>query len=601
MMFRRILIISAIIVAILLSVNICLHGRTLLNFVESYYELDNKNLAPSIVGSIFMERDDLAEACYPYYWQKVQRERLRGLLLTPTQAPMGNDELAQAQYFQYALKNGTEEVYSEGIRREPNNALYHYLLADMYLKQGLSGKGPVTDKQTNEFHYDYTITDRKKLDMGMQELAAGLQLPFISHRDLLLREQLLASPPVTDSSSRINELFVLADMKFPEYSKMRNFARVNGFYLSTLFAEDKRKDAEPYLYAGERLVVQLANNSPTALIGQINAISIGDICKKYDARACRDFGFADEAAMIEAHQEILTGKLHEWKNYNRDNKANQEAEMQNAGLLGTLLLPTGTPKGEINNDSLRPARMAEYMVFNGVWASGIALIFFMLMLFAGLKYWCWKIASRGNGVPAPWIELSPAEWKIVFFSVIPQILVIMALPFIFINERLYNYGIPFWCLVLFLTVDMIVLPIIAASSILRHQCNMNGIMPEESNRSRWRRLDDVIGCVIWCALAMYYFLFPITKMLFVRLLTNKPQVIGSTGYLMMVAILGLTIAILIPARWERKHPEAVPLHLVMSRSMITVRTFAQTHPTAQIVGLRSSFFRYSFHNAAYAP
>ena len=34
---------------------------------------------------------------------------------------------------------------------------------------------------------------------------------------------------------------------------------------------------------------------------------------------------------------------------------------------------------------------------------------------------------------------------------------------------------------------------------------------------------------------------------------------------------------------------------------VNTRTFAQTHPTAQIVGLRSSFFRYSFHNAAYAP
>ena len=78
---------------------------------------------------------------------------------------------------------GNEQVYREGIRREPHNALYHYLLADMYLKQALQGDGPSIDKKTGVLHYDYKVTDRSKLDQGMQELAIGLPLPF-AHREL---------------------------------------------------------------------------------------------------------------------------------------------------------------------------------------------------------------------------------------------------------------------------------------------------------------------------------------------------------------------------------------------------------------------------------
>ena len=282
----------------------------------------------------------------------------------------------------------------------------------MYLSQSLRGDGPSIDQHTGALHFDYTVTDRRVLDLGMQELALGLRLPFISHRGPLLQAQLAALPPVTDYQTLIQEFSVQANVIFPEYSIARNFARVNGYYLSLLLAEGKRAQAEPFLHTGDYLVVQMADDTPMTLIGQLVALAIGVICERDDARVCRQFGYPREAAMIEAHQDLLIGKLREWKTHGRLlNKPQLDALIAtHGGILPAILLPTfgSQPPGLITRATLRPSRLSEYTFIEGAHAAAMSLFACLLLVYAGLKYWRWKLATRGEEQPAPEVALSAA-------------------------------------------------------------------------------------------------------------------------------------------------------------------------------------------------
>jgi len=172
MLWRHLLIFAAIVVALILSVNKYLTSHTLGSLRKPAYSASNDKFPYT------SDATDLTARCFPFPWQKVQQERLYFLLQPPRLLPTGTDELALARFVQYAEMHEYEQIFREGLRHEPHNALYHYLLADMYIQQSLRGEEPSTDKQSGAVRYHYTITDRHKLDMGMQELALGLALPL---------------------------------------------------------------------------------------------------------------------------------------------------------------------------------------------------------------------------------------------------------------------------------------------------------------------------------------------------------------------------------------------------------------------------------------
>ncbi|HEY3377641.1 MAG TPA: hypothetical protein VGL77_09120, partial [Armatimonadota bacterium] len=133
---------------------------------------------------------DHAMACYPYRWQGAQREKLQALLTAPTAPPTGRDALALARYAEYALRNRTEAVIVEGIRRDPGNALYHYLRADQLLQKAIDDKIPYTDAATGVVHIDCRVLDRPRLDRAMHELALGMALPYHTRHHALVQAQM---------------------------------------------------------------------------------------------------------------------------------------------------------------------------------------------------------------------------------------------------------------------------------------------------------------------------------------------------------------------------------------------------------------------------
>ncbi|MEI7832935.1 MAG: hypothetical protein WCJ56_07055 [bacterium] len=574
-MFRRILIALAVIAALLVSMNAAIRSWT----IDDAFVLAGKSSLKdnAIVSKIATDNANTAEQAYPFVWQKSQREHLYALLTRPEQTPMGTDEVSAAQFALFAATKGGEEDFREGIRREPNNALYHYLLADMYIKQGTKElvKGP------DDISYKFDILDRQKLDWGMQELVIGSQLPFLSHGEVLLRAKLAALPPKRSYSDRLVETSVFASVLYPEYSKIRPFARVNGFYLATLLAEGKRTEAEQYLNIGERLVVQVANDTPMSLIGMLVAKYISDVSAKYDALVCRNYGLDDEASKIEAHHKILMGKIIEWKDtmHNEQGRKNDELVAKHGGMMAVAFIPVLAVQqaGVITEESLTPSRLTEYVSVEGAEAAGLTIFAFLLLLYAGLKYWRWKIVMRSGEVQATEVNFSIRDWlRIVGFGLVMPLvlyLIFIATPALSLRDQGLTppFKLPFFIGIGIFTLWTLIVPTTVAAGILQQKSNSIDPMADIPTwRKRFTRFGIAILTVIWCTLAAGLIMVPVTTLLLMPIIAHSPLKANLLVAILCLSGVILLLIPLLPALWKRKHPEEVLVKLALARSMITI-------------------------------
>ncbi len=580
MKWRGILITAAVIAAVCVAVGGYLRS-VMLAEASHLGDLSSDNMdlmlqKPPFEQYLFVGHN-FGEDCYPFRWQTSQRERLHYVLGQSSEPSLDTDEIALAKIVRYAEQHDEEAVVRAGLRREPHNALYHYLLADMWIKQGLKGKYPDTDKKTGEPQYHYTITDRAKLDPGMHELAIGLQLPFNTHRGALLRAQLAAMPPTRDYLDLLHLYEVLAAVQFPEYAKIRNFERVNGFYLSVLLSEGKRAEAEPFLHTGERLVIQTANDTPATLIGQLVAIAVGEISEKWDVHVCRKYGLTREADEIAAHQALLIGKLKEWHQRGRKIGAKEQDALiaDHGGILAAILLPIFGPQhsGLITKASLTPSRLVEYVMMERAEALGLCLFAAMLLLYAGLKYWRWKLIMRGAGQPVA-LDLTAAEWRRVlgYGLAMPLLfyLLFIALPFSG-REHAVIHALPSGIALIVFSIWMLLVPsTLAAGYLRRHAVAAELLVVARVWPVRWLRLLGALGQISWVLITLPILLLSVCWTLLTPVLAHTPfSSYLEFGLCWLLALLALAV-LLLPVFWERRKPEAAPFHRAIARAMLPV-------------------------------
>ena len=574
MNWRRIILVAVIVVALLQIVHVFLLLKSTTVVTSLSGGSDDTDAPSGIPFYHFLSQDtDVAAGFYPFIWQRASRERLRTLLQPVDLPPKGSDELALARFAEYAEAHGNINVYREGIRRDPHNALYHYLLADMYLKRGLRD-----EKQGSQYQFTYTIIDRRQLDLGMHELALGLAMPYHTHRITLLRAQLAALPPERAFADRFQYIAVIASTQYPEFSILRNFERVNGFYLALLLSEGKRADAAPFLATGEHLVVQLSNDTPT-LIAQLLTLYMGTLAEQHDAHVCRAFGLTREAATIEAHQELLIGQLRAWHDHGRmmNQQATEEIIDRNGGVIPVTVLPMFgyQPAGLITRTSLRPWRLVEYEMIEGAVATGLCFFACLLLLLAALIFLRWKLSSRGAGCPAAEVELSTADWRriIGYGLLMPLVLYLLFIDLPTLSQRdlgvniaSRNFAIGVLCFALW---TLIVPTTLAAGLLRRH-----GITAGLSNSThRWRtriaRLLSAMLTMIWDFFAWVFLILPISWALLLLLLAHPA--LHTPAEVRNMFLWGMLLVLpFIPALWERKHAADAPFHLALARGMMTV-------------------------------
>ena len=600
MFWQRIFIICATSVALFVAITVCLKSRTVYTTDSITQDSSNKFSSINDVLEKYLSTDkiDLPESCYPFVWQKRQRERLRTLLQILSSRPpvMMNWRWRGMCNIRSNMRTSRYSAKACAGSRIMRSTIICWLI--WYVRQGVSEKPPKTRKQVDAEQHEYTILDRQKLDQGMRELALGLALPFQTHHGALLRAQLTAMPPSRYYVDRIKEIAVMSALLYPEYAKMRNLARVNSFYLSLLLSEGKRTEAEPFLYTGEHLVVQVANAPPLSLIGQLVALAVGAISERDDARVCRSFGLTREAAMIEAHQKLLLGKVRTWRDHRKERAKELDALVSaHAGLLANIFLPMSDPAHLLTRESLCPSILVEYVKAEGAQAAGLCILAFLLMVYAGLTYWRWRLAMRGAALPAPTIHLSPREWVgIVGCGLLAPLafyLLFIATPQLSGRDAgVVRAGVPFMLGIYFITLSTFLVPPIMVFHFLHRRMIAAGLqVADDLWRSRFSRLVIVIYGIIWCFLAFFLLLAPIGLALLTPVLAHTPVNSGK----LIVQIFGAGVLLLglplLPAVRPGKDTVSAPRHLAIARTMIAL--FAvMTLFFAALIPICDAFERY---------
>lgn len=580
--FTVLLVILAIAAASAISMHV---GLRLVTASSAGLLMGNEDNPLKSLASLFPQISP-AESCYPFNWQTAERERLQKLLEPSAAPPQGADALALAQYAEYVRgldwqDANYEQVMHEGMRRDPQNALYHYLLAYRWISLSLEGDDPTTDTPAGT--YDYRVKDRALLDRGMQELATGMQLPLNSRRYDLLSSRLDAMPEVRYWDEYFREKGLLAALSFPEYQKIRKFAWVNGFYLSLLLDEGKLQQAEPFLYTGERLAVQLVDPQMPTLIGMLVGLRIHSICERNDPVVCRKYSHEMEAAEIERRFQVVSGRVQAWRESLQDKPkrlAYSLSVKEHGGLLASIMLPVFGNERLISPQSLHPSRLVEFTFFTELVLSLLPVLFVGFLCYSALKYWRWRLALSGTEVPPHDLRLSGADWaRVLLLGVLLPLALYGAVVYLpALSKQPGEVTIAIFVLLLSALALLIVLLIapttMAANSIWRRSLAAGIIEVHRPGVGRFMR-----GLSSLLALAWAYFFtrslltVPVMAGLWLAarpLLPDNRALLGSAWEIQLLLLGAFVLLALLPAFWERHHTDCAQHFLALSRAMIPV-------------------------------
>jgi hypothetical protein len=468
-----------------------------------------------------MTRFPLPEMVYPYRWQREQRASLARMLAEPDSSPTEDGELGLARYAQYALlrcgKHGNHtELIREGMRRDPQNALYHYLLADEQLSRALAGPPPQQKyffrDHSTRLIFHYTITDREMLDRAMREYEAGLQKPLLLYRGTLFHANIGALPPLRHWEDQLFHVKVLADTPMRELSLLHRLALYKSYYLNVLANEGRYAEAERLARLSVGMVKQITAHDPPTLLHSLRSNDALVDTVDRDTAIIETHGGTGTAEYLWAMNDALlrTETRFTAREYREAERQDTLIRLQ-AGMIAGVLLPELPSSYHLDAEALRPSRLIEY-VLGETLAIVLGLSFLLtLMLYHMLKCVRLRKALGTDAEIAP-ISLPVRAWlrAVGLGFVLPIILygLFTVIPGISGRELNVMHGWPTFLgsLLLVLLWILVVPAAIVAAEIRKRMPGSASEADLQHKPSVWRRIFRSVAAsigmlILWFPLA----------------------------------------------------------------------------------------------------
>lgn len=515
------------------------------------------------------------EYFYPSPWQKRELNRL-SLLLNTNTPPAGSDRLSLARYADYIMLHPDEASIQDGLQRDPQNALYHYLLAYSFLQNALSREYSKRDATGKEI-IDYKINDRALLDSAMQEVATGLDLPLHIRRNDLLGTALNAMPPPAHLEDQLGEQLFISGYQEKNFYHISRIVAYNKFYVSLLLKERKRKKAEPFLHTGEKMMLQIVHDDKPTLKTLEMAFNLYTDFAQETAAICRQHRYEDEAITIERHYQLLTGDFTTWEESRKPSEAQSRQYLRrHGGLLANNSLPEFGIQLLPTISELQMSRKVDFTVLAEVIAWLLSLLFVGLLLYSAMKYWRWRLVLRNRNVPAHNLRIPGAFWvRILLVGIIlPLALLLIYVALQVISFQRLENPIAYYAFgtaMLIIVLWMLSVPTAMVSNAIWRQSVEAGII-EVQQTGIATFLRGVSGgiAMAWASLAATAVIV-LPAMFILGWVTISPLRFDQQPFwLGVLVLLGLSVFALSPAFWERHHTDCAQHFLALSRTMIPV-------------------------------
>ncbi len=538
-------------------------------------------------------------AIFPFPWQRSQRRHFDFLLKgdttradTPAQQRAiweahPESRVYFANYMTYLLQAPIatpealahfEQEITSGEQLDPQNALYHYLLADALITQALehTDQGPDVDKKTGKWSFPYRIHNRRMFDRAMHEYQVGLSKPYLHgyHLDMV-NEQIGALSPCRQAEDHLLKIAIGAQTLLPELARLRTLARVAPFYAKTLIAEGRMPEATPYLDSWLPFTRQITEGSET-LIHVLVAAAVANV----GAKAAADV--YDSAGQHARAQQTLTQLAQACASFNAFHaavgraKGNDPQWMKSAGVMAGILLPVMGNQIPPTAAELAPSRYVEQQAAEEFALACLIVVLCVFMLYALLVAFRWRLLLR-NTPAAPLLPGLP--WRTQARIFLCSVALPLAVYLIYTRwsglagrEHKLTDILARICIELgVLSLVMLILPGYLTRCALRRHYRELGVPIPPGGQEWLARITGAIGAMIWVLLfAQSAMIPPLWWIMSILGRTDQleEKMPAAVPFLVPLYLLILASIMFLPMLWERKRRRYGSYFGTLARSML---------------------------------
>lgn len=380
-----------------------------------------------------------------------------------------------------------ERAMRQGMRVDPDNALYHYLLADAYFQRAMEyTETKITeDKQTHRTinRYDYRLTDRNMLEKGIREFRTGLARPALrTYHTEMGRLQFAALPTPRHSEDYLDRIVFAATVLFPELAHYRELGRRFPYAGLVLIKEGRTAEGEALLHAWKPYTEHLLGDRITFLIQYLAAAAIGDLSSETCAQQYDALGRPETARQMRREADDCLRPYRDWR-ANRSARNDAYDEACRSSVLASMLFPIGGPGApKIAPKDLAPLRGLDQTWLEIAGASGLLILLTLVMVYVAIVALIYALLGKRPEkrplliLPA-WKDLA----RILGLGVLLPLLVYVLVTRSGLDGRQYGLGLQPWRFVIFCTElvllggALLIVPQVLAKRTLDFRCRALGI------------------------------------------------------------------------------------------------------------------------------
>ncbi|HEY3377032.1 MAG TPA: hypothetical protein VGL77_06000 [Armatimonadota bacterium] len=360
----------------------------------------------------FMLRGDMSRSTYA--------ERHRALWEAHPQSRVFYAHFALATLYDLDARNPAqrrhaEEVIRRGSQLDPDNGLYHYLLANIEATAAIQNyddfvkSKPGEPKLSSEERYTrtfarYRILDHTLFDSAIAELRRGTQARYCTGYHVDLINERLHCLPVPDHYEDQLTRFNIAEIELsPELSRFRSLALNLTFFAKQLHNEGRTDEAIEVIGAWQPFSRQTLQTADSLIKAQV-ALMIAEIGTDRSPAIYAQLGLSQHAA----HDHALYLRLKAARqrlNRERSDPAEEKYVQEHSHPIFLYLSPVmGTL---YTHNELTPLRQLGYaLAHQYILAPFLALLATVLILQLIIG-WRWALALRRRGISLPLLTLPP--------------------------------------------------------------------------------------------------------------------------------------------------------------------------------------------------